>query len=86
VRVRLDQPTPKDLQLVVEDDGVGVRGHSLPTGMGRGVVDALVAQLGGQLECRSHDGGTTFSLSVPSTALRSVSRIDAMGAVSAKLQ
>jgi two-component system, sensor histidine kinase PdtaS len=86
VSVRLDQPTPKDLLLVVEDDGVGVRGHSLPTGMGRGVVDALAGQLGGQLECRSHDGGTTFSLSVPFTPVRSVSRTDAIGAASAKLQ
>jgi two-component sensor histidine kinase len=85
VRVRLDQPTPKDLLLVVEDDGVGVRGQSLPTGMGRGVVDALAVQLGGQLECRSHDGRTTFSLSVPFTPVGSVSRLDAIGAAAAKL-
>src|SRR5215467_8214060 len=85
VCVRLDQPTSNVLLLVVEDDGVGVRGDSLPSGMGRGVVDALAAQLGGQLECRSRDGGTTFSLSVPFAPFRSVSNIDTIASNSAKL-
>ena len=86
VHVRLDQPTSKNLLLVVEDDGVGMRGHSLPTGMGRGVVDALAAQLSGKLECRSDDGGTTLSLSVPTAPLRSASSTDAIGTSSAKLK
>jgi len=86
VRVRLQQPTSGNLLLVVEDDGVGMRGHSLPTGMGRGVVDALAAQLGGKLECRSRDGGTTFSLSVPFAPLQSVSSDDAIATTSAKLK
>jgi two-component sensor histidine kinase len=71
VRVRLDQPAPNRLLLAVEDDGVGMQDPPPPSGLGRNLIHALTAQLGGRLECRSDKTGTLFSLSIAYTPLRS---------------
>jgi two-component sensor histidine kinase len=80
VSVRLNKETGDCLRLVVEDDGVGVRDlPSQGSGKGRSLTQALAAQLGGRLECRSENAGTSFSLLIPlgahSPAPRSASRV-----------
>jgi len=77
VRVRLTQETADRLLLVVEDDGVGMGNHAPASGMGRNLIHALAAQLGGQLECRSDASGTSFSLLIPYAPFESVVRPEA---------
>ena len=53
------------LTLVVEDDGIGMRDEPSAGGMGRTIVEALAAQLGGALTVDTGDCGTRVALRFP---------------------
>ncbi len=53
------------LALAVEDDGIGMRDVKSSGGMGRTIVEALAAQLGGALSVETGDRGTRVALRFP---------------------
>jgi two-component sensor histidine kinase len=54
VRVRLDQPAPDEVELSVEDDGIGVSTAAERSGFGLHMVRLLAQQIGGTVV---HDVG-----------------------------
>src|SRR5262249_51614179 len=68
IRVSLEQ-VGGHLRLKVEDDGVGLgSGRSQGTGVGIDLVRALCEQLGGKLDVKSTQGGTSFRVAFPSAS------------------
>src|SRR5262245_1559915 len=77
------QETGGHLSLGVEDDGVGLDGGRVRgTGMGRELVQALALQLGGELEVKSANLGSTFSMVFPDGAEADVAAASARCAAS----
>ena len=67
VRVRFGCRESRDCDLIVEDDGVGFDAGGAPrsTGLGRRIVAAMAAKLGGEIVFDPVDRGTRVRLSFP---------------------
>ncbi|MEM7728987.1 MAG: histidine kinase dimerization/phosphoacceptor domain -containing protein [Pseudomonadota bacterium] len=77
VQLRLEQPVPDRLRMIVRDDGVGGcamtnlsesenTSEPMKVGLGTRIVQLHVGQLGATLYCHSPvDGGTAFTLDMP---------------------
>jgi two-component sensor histidine kinase len=63
VRVRLKK-LPEQLELVVEDDGIGFAegANALGTGVGTRIINAMCASLGAKIAYRQRDPGTAAIL------------------------
>lgn len=70
VRVSLQDEAQDRLSLTVEDDGVGLD-QAQHNGRGQGLVGALAQQLGGRLECKSTDRGSSYRVAFPFADVRS---------------
>jgi two-component sensor histidine kinase len=57
---------PGELRLTVADDGQGLDPRRADSGLGRRLVDGFALQLGGQVERKSDNRGTTVHLILPS--------------------
>jgi two-component sensor histidine kinase len=58
--------TPAELRLTVADDGQGLDPRQGGSGLGGRLVDGFAQQLGGKIERKSDDRGTTVNLVLPS--------------------
>jgi two-component system, sensor histidine kinase PdtaS len=66
IRVGLDALENDQLQLCVEDDGVGFADHPQQNGgLGQELVIGLSHELGGQLEVKTSEQGSSFHLRIP---------------------
>jgi two-component sensor histidine kinase/CHASE3 domain sensor protein len=74
IRVRLGRLPNEQIELVVEDDGIG-RADGVPakgTGVGGRIVNAMCASLGARIDYRNLQPGTAAHIKFSSTARRSV--------------
>ena len=66
ISVRFERADPGH-RLIVEDNGVGIDGPPRPGSLGHRLMDALVKQVGGELDTDSDERGTRITLTMTAT-------------------